>query len=424
MSLTMAEKIMNEYQSKNQSTTSVSAPVASSTATAASNKQIGENLATTVESFGKKLIGGIKLPFANLGSSSSAHQHAQPTISSQTSTDSHLVDSNPQSVQKRMELNSKSKSKRPISSQMYELNANSNATSEQSTSLNATPAYAHSPPDDEKPKNSRASTSSNENIIEIISDDEILISKKKHTEESGDSRTSSREKTPDGDGETPKFGSGKTPAKNLANTSDTVKKESNNVELSASGAPIPAPRKAKSIVKSFFGSLGVNVSSTSSPTSSNAPISTPVSTTHRSASQSSACTSPKMTRKIDTISEEIKDATVSVVETETSTNEEVKQLQHLNKDRPKRANVKRPTLKNPQSIIEVEVASESLESDEKPAELTKVKNNNAEKQDDPPPTKPQQLSVDTNVAKNDDAKPKQISPSNNPLSKIKQPEIR
>lgn len=43
----------------------------------------------------------------------------------------------------------------------------------------------------------------------------------------------------------------------------------------------------------------------------------------------------------------------------------MKQLQHLNKERPKRANVKRPTMKNPQSKIEVEAKVESLEEPEK-----------------------------------------------------------
>lgn len=39
----------------------------------------------------------------------------------------------------------------------------------------------------------------------------------------------------------------------------------------------------------------------------------------------------------------------------------VKQLQHLNKDRPKRANVKKPTVKNPQAKIEIEAKLENLE---------------------------------------------------------------
>jgi hypothetical protein len=41
----------------------------------------------------------------------------------------------------------------------------------------------------------------------------------------------------------------------------------------------------------------------------------------------------------------------------------VKQLQHLNKDRPKRANVKRPTVKNPQAKIEIEAKLENLEEE-------------------------------------------------------------
>ena len=271
----MAEKVMFESKTQVDKKTNGQAEP--------SNRQINTNLSSetssAVELLGKKIAGGIKLPFANITLPTSPNAEATPS-----------------SVQQRIE-SMNSKSKRPISSQIYE-----------------TPAVQNP---NESP-NKHLSSSSNENLIENSSDDDLLDDNK------------SREKTPD---------SLKSEDLDKTPVISEFKKET-----PGSIVPTPAPRKSKNLVKSLFDNLGVG----------------------------QKITSPKLGRKVieqKEIEKNLKSqAPMPVLDTKsekiTDTNEEIiRPLQHINKSRPKRANIKKPTVKNPSASLETELAtSDNLES--------------------------------------------------------------
>ena len=117
--------------------------------------------------------------------------------------------------------------------------------------------------------------------------------------------------------------------------------------------PTPAPRKAKSLVKSIFGSFG-----SSSHSSNNEPTSNSVTSPkaqRKAAKEKETSVVPSATINTPSTLSEIK-PTVEANEDETRT------LQHLNKNRAKRANVKRPTVKHPVSSI-VTIAEDDYMND-------------------------------------------------------------
>jgi hypothetical protein len=360
-----------------------------------------------------------------------------------------------------------SKSKRPISNQIYDISPNASSNNIANNNNNnisqqqATPNRVGSPTtvvlspsengkskslDDGKKSNT---SSSNENLADT-SDDELNENSKLAS-----SNPSSREKTPDSQHEDlnqPQngktlFNSNKTYApiapstpsskaqeeklnksplddKASKNKKDSIPNENNNnAQTALAAAPVPAPRsksKPFSGVKSFFSGLA---SSNKDAGAAKPLISQPVAATTSTPeikSNGASSLSPKESRK-SISNEENALAAEKVVE------EVPPQLQHLNKDRPKRANVKRPSTKNPQSKIEQELAAEDLSFASSSAPKSKlpglVETNDEEKAAQAKPT-PDLASKEAVVSTTVESKPKISPPSlTKAAAPVEQPKI-
>lgn len=354
LSLTMAENLMQEAQNSalKQSISSSSASVTSSSNTQStklnnhSNSSLTETTRHTpdnlsnIEALGKKIAGGIRLPFANLGLSNSNNNNS--SIDKRSTNDAVNTGGNIE------QLNNNSKSKRPISSQMYD----SSPTS--SSLINEFPSSLTSQ------TNNHLSSSSNENLIENSSEDELEPSGL----EKRSSRSNSRDKKQEDEQSAVNVNNNQSRhlivnklIAPLAPVPKPVgKKDPTDLVSSSSGSasmPVPAPRKAKNLVKSLFSGLGVGSSS--------------VSYSNTTSKQLSQLTSPKVNRK-QLVQEETKESLpLPIIQHQDMLKSDepkdvdvAKPLQHLNKSRPKRANVKKPTVKNPQAQIEVEAGSNDL----------------------------------------------------------------
>lgn len=260
---------------------------------------------SAVESIGKKIVGGIKLPFVNhshsssstttpsISSPSSSYPHGHTTVSANVNSSSEsenaaTIQPNETIVVKSSQNNSKSK--RPISAQMYEANSQ----------VSSSPGAPSQPA-----KTSLGSSSSNENIIESVtasSDDDLDAGitncpGTQHQVSESSSKVSWREQ---GEGAAPP--------------------SSNRTGMIESGTPltvpIPAPRKTKSIMKQFLGGIGAAINPNTTKTTSGTntansaslqlPSSSQISTSPSSSiSSQNNITSPKVSRQIDTINEEV-----------------------------------------------------------------------------------------------------------------------
>jgi len=322
MSTTMAEKLINEAQHVDQSaqpTIENTKPVLSSNIPISyTNRNTEENQISY-----KKIAGGIKLPA----------MPANHTLNSINSISANKSIDNENGFQQKFEFINNSKSKRPTSSQLQDLIPTTTSVSTES-----------------KSKHSKsASSSSNENLVDIGYEEELGNKNKKIF-----SNSSSREKTPDRDD-----------AKARAPIADPLKspppsrpkspEQSDDIQTKTSETnftPTPAPRKPKTSTTSTLKSLLRNVGgSLHSPhTPSNQKDITPTTTP-------SQVLSPKTTRKNNlSIVMETPQMKLDLEEL----NDETSQLVHINKSRPKRANVKKPTVKNPHSNIEIETVAEDL----------------------------------------------------------------
>lgn len=357
LSTTMAEKLINEAQHIQAVEQSEAKLASTSSTTRCSNshensqqphhhhhqqqQQTNQSQQTQPTTLSKKIPGGIKLPFmAQLSSS----------LSASNSNENDLLNS--------------SKSKRPISSQPADHLANGQASHE--AKKNSTKHVKS------------ASSSSNEHLVDIGSDDELETAKTTKNK----SNSSSREKTPDRDEAKPAMNANNN--KTATSSSSDLGTSSPSASLNRSKSPlenkpsaetvvdevkplettpIPAPRKPKTNpLKSIFRNVGVG--SPATPTS-NKEAPTPTTTP--------SILSPKVARKVNIASfvdtqpvltphkpsqEAVLDELTVNINNENA--DTPAQLNHLNKARAKRANVKRPTVKYPHSNIEVETVAEDL----------------------------------------------------------------
>ena len=361
MSLSMAEKMINNQQQQQLQAQSSSASQNTIVTTKSGSSltvpsKTHETLTTSpssspnVESLSKKIIGGIKLPFFNSSSSSSSHSSSAEKSQAPVAPSS---DSKDFVVPQRLDLAAhNSKSKRPISTQMFDASpvASPTGSSTDVTTISGNqPNVPHLTPSKEKEAATSPSAStkaavstselmsrstSNENIVEDLSDEE---------NETAAAKNAASKTTPGG------------------------------------SVPVPAPRKARSAVKSFLGSL---VNATATPAAATVPASSSSSASSlNSSSYTSISTSPpKNMRRLNiAINEEssIADYSLEANITESgflvvtgnnnasaaaeSSENGPKQLEHLNKSRPRRPNVKRPTVNNPHAKIEIEIAFDSLQ---------------------------------------------------------------
>lgn len=264
---------------------SFSGPTATSVPKAAHHDS-NHSVASAVESLGKKIVGGIKLPFVShshttpsLSTSSSSHHNTPMPATPLSSGETDLIET-PAVV---ISSNNNSKSKRPISAQMYETTT--------TTTVSSSPvAQPHGV------KTSLGSSSSNENIIESVtgsSDDDldvVMSAGGHHLVNESSGKVSWREQ---GGGAAP-------PASSRAAVIEPG---------TSNAAPVPAPRKTKSIMKQFLGGLGAVINSnnakTTTATSPSQQAPPAPSTSPSSTAKMSSITSPKVARKIETINEEI-----------------------------------------------------------------------------------------------------------------------
>jgi hypothetical protein len=355
---------------------------------------------SNVESISKKIIGGIKLPFMNF---TSAPQNAEKASTSTNSDTKDFV------VPQRLDLASSSKSKRPISTQLFDNAAGAPATANHhltqpssNIQLNISDSMLSNGKDSLSSSSSPAKKAnlsstnvnaatdekmnlslSNENIVEPMTDEEndeennhASSSKLAKTRSKSSSSRGGDAKLDDNENKHDDSATAKT------TTNSAVTTVSSRTAVTGPNMPVPAPRKTKSSVKSFLGGLMGSSSPAAAAVTSINSASTSSSSSSASSLTSSSFSSltnspPKHVRKIaNTISEEtngvsgelelLKTAVISnggsAVETSATTNGEVKQLEHLNKTRPKRPNVKRPTVKNPQSQIEIEITPDNEDS--------------------------------------------------------------
>lgn len=235
-----------------------------------------------------------------------------------------------------------------------------------------------------------------------------------------DKSTRSRDKTPD----------------------DTINRDLLQSDSSKSGEkpvqqssmPVPAPRKTKSMVKSFFGGLVSNssthtASAAASPTAPNQSSSSSSSSSSlTSSSQTSLSNSPpkQSQRKIansSAISEEGDELERSMegdnsmlggANTSNTETVEPKQLEHLNKARARRPNVKRPTVKNPQAKIEIDLVASDVAIPEAIEEAVNSETNSDVKIDTSSSPNPAGLSLnitnDLLLGAPSTTQPKQLSP--------------
>lgn len=296
------------------------------------NPADSNSVVSAVESLGKKIVGGIKLPFVSShshtptpsvsasGGNTSSSSPSNPTGSATQNSSTESETSNQQQPSETMMVktsssNNNSKSKRPISAQIYE----------SSTSTNQISSSPGAPSSHQQPaKTSLGSSSSNENIIESVtasSDDDLdagvgeTNGNGHHQVSEASAKVSWREQ-----------GGGAAPhSSNRAGMLEST--------ATPMAAPIPAPRKTKSIMKQFLGGIGAAINSntakttpvansteqsslktpsvaqlSTSPSSSASAVKTP--------SNTNQITSPKVSRTIETISEE-----ATLVSTESSTDE-------------------------------------------------------------------------------------------------------
>jgi trimeric autotransporter adhesin len=379
LSTTMAEKLIYEttLSSSNSNTnTSNSITTTPSTNATSNNNSLNlnriqennnNNTDSNVSILSKKIAGGIRLPFLPAVNSNNLNSTGIQSTKNETETTS----------------NSNSKSKRPISSQLQDFNLVSPTT----TSATTTSEFKLN-----KQHNKSASSSSNENLVDVGSEDDLEIKK---INNKIISNSSSREKTPE-----------QQQKSNLIESKSPTTNDYNNEEnqINSSFQPVPAPRKQKSGplskdgIKSFFRiNSGVGNPTAPSPTTT---------TTATSSTSSQSIMSPKLGRKpILTSVTETSNNTIKIEDLDN--NNETSQLNHLNKSRPKRQNVKRPTAKNPLSNIESEILlEESLSTNVNDSTLPNSKsnqNNNINKESENENEQQQSLS-------NDLSENKKISP--------------
>lgn len=334
MSLRMAENLVaqaNGNHHKVSSSQLLGGQSGSASSSKTHNPADSNSVVSAVESLGKKIVGGIKLPFV------SSHSHTTPSVSASggntssspsnptgpgtqnSSTESETSNQQPQPSEtmtvKTSSSNNNSKSKRPISAQIYE---SSTSTNQISSSPGA--ASSHQQP----AKTSLGSSSSNENIIESVtgsSDDDLdagvgeTNGNGHHQVSEASAKVSWREQ-----------GGGAAPhSSNRAGMLEST--------ATPMAAPIPAPRKTKSIMKQFLGGIGAAINSNAAkttpvanstePSSLKTPLVAQLSTSPSSSasamktpSNTNQITSPKVSRTIETISEE-----TTLISTESSTDE-------------------------------------------------------------------------------------------------------
>lgn len=307
MSLGMAENLVAQVNGNHHKGVSLSGQTSSTSGQKSSSSQEHNAVVSAVESIGKKIVGGIKLPFvshshttpsintssspSSSSSSTSSSHHQQQTTASTTATHSSSESENAGS-ETIIVKNSNSKSKRPISAQIYE----------------STAQVASSPgaPTQPAKKTSLGSSSSNENIIECVtasSDDDLdgLVTGGGQQVNEISSKVSWREQ------------GGAGAALPLNNRAAII--EPTSTATSMSSAPIPAPRKTKSIMKQFLGGIGAAINPTTTKTTpvvtsstssqlSTSPSSSTTTTPATKSTTNQTITSPKATRTIETINEE------------------------------------------------------------------------------------------------------------------------
>ncbi len=347
LSTTMAEKLIYETtlsSSNNNTNTSNSITTPSTNATTNNNSlnlnrsqenNINNNTDSNVSILSKKIAGGIRLPFLPAVNSNNLNSTGIQSTKNETETTS----------------NSNSKSKRPISSQLQDFNL----VSPTSTTTATTSEFKLN-----KQHNKSASSSSNENLVDVGSEDDLEIKK---INNKIISNSASREKTPEQQQKSNLIES-KSPTINDYNSEEN--------QINSSFQPVPAPRKQKSGplskdgIKSFFRiNSGVGNPSAPFPTTG---------TTATSSTSSQSIMSPKLGRKpILTSVTETSNNTIKIEDLDN--NNETSQLNHLNKSRPKRQNVKKPTAKNPLSNIESEILEESLSTNVNDTTLPNSKSN-------------------------------------------------
>ena len=128
-------------------------------------------------------------------------------------------------------------------------------------------------------------------------------------------------------------------AKSVSGSSIEKREAENGVDSTSTNpnAPVPAPRKGKSFLKTLFGGLsGSNSSSQEASTSTSSPKpsrKSPSSTTSTTAVAAASASKEKESPSAD------------------NNQQEAKQLNHFNKNRARRANVRTPTTKHPLTTI-------------------------------------------------------------------------
>ena len=388
MSATMAEKLINDSQkisSMPKQTPSTQQMSAAALANARNTIMELESLksnrnsecADTVSNnpAKKQPAGGVKcLPFLpnNCISSSNSTNTNNSTNENSNETNSFS------GVQQRYELTNNSKSKRPISSQLHDTTSSPNGN----TNLiqnNANSSIAQSPKriigflpiTFTNEAQNKSYSSSNENLDACQSEEEL--DQKRGNNNFIFSNPSSREKTPEGYRDETfqkqikipvqsdfEMSFSKSPNDNTESSFaklSNVKKDKNVDSNADSGhsttTPQPAPRKSKSYVKIFLQGVGVKASSPPPTNLTSTKEATPSTTTTNVLP--SSISSPGSSRKILGFNIETNNND-SKLESADKNDSVMTPLQHLNKTRPKRSNVKRPTFKpnqqsNPDSDV-------------------------------------------------------------------------
>lgn len=335
ISLNMSEKVMNEYhnatqfkQTQSNSTNKTSIP-SNSVDSTKSTTETGSG--SSFEALSKKIAGGIKLPFVNFGQHKNDNNKTSAdnnnNNSNNNSSNSSISTTSNTSVQSRLDLINNSKTKRPISSQMYDMSPN--VIIELGSLPDSTQTSSLSP---------AKHSASNPNLLENSSEDELENNNRPNRRiDKANSACSSREKTPDDSyrdengGDLNHLQAKSTSSyKPLPPVNSTSKKEVK--PDSTQNVPVPAPRKlVRKILDGF------------------------VSTAQK--------TSPKPPRKFV---EDTKDSLPTgliepePVVTENNNQSEAKPLQFLNKGRAARPNRKKPSVKAPHAKIEVELGVDDL----------------------------------------------------------------
>jgi epidermal growth factor receptor substrate 15 len=433
LSSSMAEKVINEsvlqqQQHQQQQTAIASAIIKSNQQSSAKGQQneatqqqsiinttngvdkthVNSSGASGVEpSLAKKLFGGVKLPFAHFHPSTSSASTATTMASSTQLANNNETSSNDSAdstVQHRLEILNNSKTKRPISTQIYD----SETSTTNSNDKHRRQPSTGSPQRNQSPQSRESNLStSNENIAS--DDDELAASKKTPI-------ISKRSKTPDSRDDQSNgpvvsikgYNSQNKPNAPTSTSMNIIKKikdeirspkKENAIDASNSAnAPNPAPRnKAKVFVDKLF-------RSNKEPTTTSVISSSPP-------NLSSAVNGPKA-------------ANIDMTSPQSSKNDEIKmtndqpvQLQHFNKDRARRPNVKRPTVKNPHSSIKIEPNNEDLSLSLEDATNKTVKT--------PVETETSKTNVSSLSGETEDTKsspPKQTSPAVN-LLRSNQPAV-